>query len=210
MSETVNDKHEQWHAPVPVALRNPWLAALIAWLWPGAGHLYQRRYAKGILFMVCVLSTYFFGFALGQGRVVYASFEKPNFTYSYLCQVGVGLPALPALLQKRRLEADPQTFLPNSLEGAMDMEMMMPPGPVYEQSEDVLARWHKELRGFFELATLYTMVAGLLNMLVIYDAFAGPVFPQPEESQRKAKRPPPAKKEAGANQESKPSQEATG
>ena len=48
------------YAPVEVDLKNPWLAALWAWLWPGAGHLYQGRYAKGVLFMVCILVTYFY------------------------------------------------------------------------------------------------------------------------------------------------------
>lgn len=169
---------DQRHAPVPVKLKNPWLAAFYAWLWPGAGHFYQGRNAKGILFMVCVLSTYFFGFTLGNGRVVYASFKKPDFRYAYLCQVGVGLPSLPALVQYRRFNSGkPPLF---------GMEMMMPPGPVNRLTgSDPLAKWHDELKGFFEVATLYTMIAGLLNMLAIYDAFAGPVFPQPEEKQKR-------------------------
>ena len=45
--------------------------------------------------------------------------------------------------------------------------------------------WHDELKGFFEIATLYTMIAGLLNLLAVYDAFAGPVFPQPEENKKR-------------------------
>ena len=174
---------DEWHAPVPVKLKNPLLAAFYAWLWPGAGHIYQGRKAKGILFMVCVLSTYFFGFALGNGRVVYASFKKPDFRYAYLCQVGVGLPALPALEQYRRFN--------RGLPPLFGMEMMRPPGPTNRlMGQDPLAKWHDELKGFFEVATLYTMIAGLLNMLAVYDAYAGPVFPQPEE---KTKRGPPDK-----------------
>jgi hypothetical protein len=34
---------------------------------------------------------------------------------------------------------------------------------------------HRYLHRYFELASFFTMVAGLLNILVIYDAFAGPV-----------------------------------
>jgi hypothetical protein len=33
------------------------------------------------------------------------------------------------------------------------------------------------LRGYFELGTAYTMIAGLLNILAVYDAWGGPVFP---------------------------------
>lgn len=176
MSDDAKQADER-HAPVPVKLKNPWLAAFYAWLWPGAGHLYQGRKAKGILFMVCVLSTYFFGFALGEGRVVYASFKRPDFRYPYLCQVGVGLPALPALVQYQRHQSGKGPFL--------GIEIMMPPAGVQVSGGDTLATWHRELKGYFEIATLYTMTAGLLNMLAIYDAFAGPVFPQPDEKQKR-------------------------
>ena len=37
--------------PVDVDLKDPAVAAVAAWLWPGAGHIYQRRYHKGILYM---------------------------------------------------------------------------------------------------------------------------------------------------------------
>jgi len=45
----------------------------------------------------------------------------------------------------------------------------------------------------FDLGTAYTMIAGLLNLLAIYDAWGGPVFPEPvkpkeddEEDERNA------------------------
>ncbi len=34
---------------------------------------------------------------------------------------------------------------------------------------------HKRLNRYFELGTVYTMIAGLLNILVVYDAYGGPV-----------------------------------
>ena len=37
-----------------IDLRNRPLAALLAWLVPGAGHFYQGRHAKGVLFLVCI------------------------------------------------------------------------------------------------------------------------------------------------------------
>jgi len=92
-------KQDDAFAPVDVRLRNPTVAALLAWLWPGAGHIYQGRYGKGVLFMVCILAIYFFGLAVGGGHVVYASFRKPDVRYPYLAQVCVGLPALPAIPQ---------------------------------------------------------------------------------------------------------------
>ncbi len=55
-----------------------------------------------------------------------------------------------------------------------------PRGEIDEQKHDQLAKWHEQLGFYFELGTLYTMIAGLLNMLVIYDAAAGPVFADPK------------------------------
>src|SRR5690242_14086203 len=50
-----------------IDLRDPWLAAFLAWLVPGLGHMYQRRWGKGGLFMTCILATFFYGLWLGGG-----------------------------------------------------------------------------------------------------------------------------------------------
>src|ERR1041385_2857864 len=86
---------------ISINLRDPWLAAFLAWLVPGLGHMYQRRWGKGGLFMTCILATFFYGLWLGGGRVVYASFRDSDprvsvgtrtglFTsqarYAYFCQ----------------------------------------------------------------------------------------------------------------------------
>lgn len=206
MTEIVYDLDE--HDKLRVELRDPRWAALLGWLWPGAGHFYQRRFAKGFLFMICVLSTFFFGLCMGRGRVVYASSRPNDFRWHYLCQVGVGLPAFPALLQsavtsnggdpwfelcrrypkgyesptKQLLEfavipTDDKTFTGKALK---DGFMAPPAGQVVLDKNDVLGMWHVELGHWFELGTLYTMVAGLLNFIAVYDAFAGPVIITPE------------------------------
>jgi hypothetical protein len=151
-----------------IDLRQPGLAAFWAWLWPGAGHLYQRRYAKGILFMVCILSTYFYGLAMAGGHVVYASWKPPERRWQYFCQIGVGLPALPALVQSRRV-ANGGTPLFGGI-------MAPPRYEPFMNGVDDLSQWHLQYKWQFELGTLYTMIAGLLNVLAIYDAYAGPVF----------------------------------
>lgn len=166
---------------IEVDLRNPVVAALWAWLWPGAGHLYQRRYAKGVLFMVCILVTYFFGLTLGDGHCVYASLRKGDRRWQYICQLGVGAPALPALLQAQRVRAgEPPLF----------SGFMAPPAHVNADPElpDDVSKLHLSLHTFFELGTLYTMIAGLLNILAVYDAYAGPVLTVSEDENE---RPPP-------------------
>jgi hypothetical protein len=169
---------------IQLDLRNATLAAVWAWLWPGAGHLYQRRYAKGVLFMVCILGTYFFGLTLGGGHVVYASWTKGDRRWQYICQLGVGAPALPALVQSRRVRSGKEPLW---------ADVMAPPREVAistDESDD-LSDWHLVFHSFFELGTLYTMIAGLLNVLAVCDAYAGPVIVIP---QAERDRPPPSGK----------------
>ncbi len=197
---------------VRVDLRDPYWAAFLAWLWPGAGHLYQRRYGKGFLFMICVLSTFLFGLGLGRGRVVYASFERGDFRWQYVCQLGAGLVALPAIIQsvKTRDGGDPffvlcqrypersgdgKSFtqipedvlssgvdLPNKI--YKDGFMAPPAGPIDTNEMDVLGMWHFEMQDMFEMGTLYCVIAGLLNLLVIYDAFTGPAILTDEQKEK--------------------------
>ena len=177
----------QQHEIIHVELHNPHFAALWAWAIPGAGHIYQKRYAKGLLFMICILSTYFFGLAIGEGKVVYASWKKNDRRWQYACQAGAGLVAMPALLQSRE---KPLPFMKS---------WMLPPGEVVLDDLDVLASWHGRLGFYFELGTLYTMVAGILNILVVFDAYAGP-SPLPVEEDRR-RGPPDDEPEANAKKE---------
>ncbi|MCG8650703.1 MAG: hypothetical protein MI861_12775 [Pirellulales bacterium] len=160
-----------------VDLRNRPLAAFLAWLIPGAGHFYQRRYAKGSLFFVCILSTWTIGFVLGGGHVVYASWQPGDTRWHYLLQVGAGAPALPALVQGERMrrytnrngqtEAD---YTP--LWGGF---MAPPLRPVNEKVTDEVSAWYARFGAGYEMGTWYTVIAGLLNLLVVYDAYGGPL-----------------------------------
>lgn len=161
-------------------LKDPMLAAFLAWLVPGAGHLYQGRTAKGVLFMTCILSTFFYGLVLGDFRVVYASWRPDDHRLPYLCQIGAGLPALPAMVQAYRVRNGQAPLFPDA-EGNMAPPTL---GGVGQLSE-----WNKEHPHEFELGTVYTMIAGLLNVLVIYDAWGGPMLLSTEEERKRKKKP---------------------
>jgi hypothetical protein len=160
-----------------IDLRSPFLAAFLAWLWPGAGHLYQRRYFKGWLMMVCILTTFFFGFAIGGARVVYASMAPNDFRWHYFLQAGVGLPAMPAMLELARIKR----FENQRGETRGDYKpllggLMAPPvRPILINDADQLADWHLETGAGFELGSWYTIIAGLLNVFAIFDAYGGPL-----------------------------------
>ncbi len=159
-----------------VDLRDPALAAFLAWFLPGAGHLYQGRIGKGLLFFVCILGTFTYGLYLGGGRVVYASWRPEDRRLPYLCQIGVGLPALPALVQAQRVRSGRQPLFAG---------LMAPP-----RNQEELADWHFRLHRYFDLGTIYTMIAGLLNVLAIYDAWAGPLLIVTESKESKKRKQP--------------------
>jgi len=202
MSEIVIDRDDR--ESVSVRLGDPRLAALLAWLWPGAGHFYQRRFTKGFVFMIAILSTYIYGMWLGGGRVVYASFHKDDFRWQFVGQMGLAGPNSLAIVQKIKTNKGGDPFFvlaerypeqyrdPNGelreferipadeRDGVKDPTLkdglMAPPaGPSYREENDVLGMWHAEYKQRYDMGTLYTLVAGLLNILVIYDAFDGPV-----------------------------------
>ncbi len=144
-----------------IQLRRPEFAAFLAWLIPGAGHYYQGRYGKAAMYCVSILSLFVIGMVLGGGKVVYWSWEPEDRRYHYLCQVGVGLPALPAAISGWYAKpGSPPIF------GGF---MAKPNGT------PMLDNWHKETSHGFDLGGLYTMIAGLLNYLVIFDAYSGPL-----------------------------------
>ena len=92
----MNDSHIQ--------LRNPPVAALLAWLIPGLGHYYQGRKGKAILYGRWILGLYLMGMVMAEGKVVYwrwiNRFNYPEkFCVHYIGQFWVGLLTLPALIQ---------------------------------------------------------------------------------------------------------------
>jgi hypothetical protein len=266
-------------------LKDPMIAAFLAFLVPGLGHFYQRRLFKGVLYAVCILGTFFTGMRIGHGQVVYFSWQpSENRTYAYLCQFWTGLPALPALAQaefrssrafdvnyvparfqegfegkltsenrdfdgtvagtislepqaadmphvwngrlvahlasaggavriegevtpgsldpevapseKRRLvgtfegraEGHPDTVIRGRLEGHVPRSFWNSYGaPLrdvrvndFAGDQTDLDRAHFELGSRFELGVVFTMIAGLLNILAIYDALEGPAYDDEE------------------------------
>jgi uncharacterized protein DUF6677 len=174
---------------VKVDLKDPVVAAFLAWLIPGAGHLYQGRVGKGLLFMTCILGTFFYGLFLGDGRVVYASWRPMDKRFPYFCQVGAGLPALPAVVQAYRTSRQQQPLFGGFMAPpALPDEFWRSEDRLAQNPPDELAALHYRLNRYFDLGTLYTMVAGLLNVLVIYDAWGGPMRPPVQDDRKKRKK----------------------
>ena len=180
---------------IEIDLKDPRLAAFLAWLVPGLGHFYQGRLGKSLLFFICIVGTFIYGLIIGQGRVVYAStadvFSREFLErWQYICQIGVGLPALPALVQRERIQDGKPPLIHD--------HFMRPPYKIARRQggftspdqtdrrrtvkhPDELAKWNYDLGELFDLGTMFTVIAGLLNVLAIYDAYGGPLIIPPEE-----------------------------
>lgn len=177
-------------AALPTSTRKDYSAALLSYLIPGLGQLAQGRIGKGLLFFVGVLGLFFYGQFLGQWsnvyfgdtatpqqlnqmrlpRVVVNLYNRPQFAG----QFWVGMAAWPALYHYWHdappESSDHQDFvrrLPNA--GWLQRTQVALP-------EDDLNRLQREGDRRWDLGWVYTVIAGVLNVLVIYDALAGPAF----------------------------------
>jgi TM2 domain-containing membrane protein YozV len=171
----------------PVRVHHP-EAALLSYLVPGLGQIYQGRVAKGLLFLVCLYGLFFYGMYLGSWKNVYLYFnnEENSFRLAlsrgkfsdlivrmhYFGQFWIGVAAWPALFQHYSYDATQEkgplfgTFQRLPKEGYPND----PPnqGTLNELQRDGDKTW--------DLGWIYTVIAGVLNILVIYDAYAGPAF----------------------------------
>jgi hypothetical protein len=188
--------------PLPPRELQP-LPGLLSFLVPGLGQIYQGRVSKGVLFFVSIYGLFFYGMYLGGGTVKAGEPAKPytvsgnvylpeapkqsaplenlpqlvNDLYNrpqYLGQFWVGVAAWPALWQYFTFDKnqEPQTAL-----GRFERT----------PSEEALNAVDNYGDKLVELGWVYTVIAGVLNIMVIYDALAGPaLLARKPESLRKA------------------------
>lgn len=110
----------------------PLLTCLAAWIVPGAGHLWQGRTQKGLIFLVALPLMFVIGLLLG-GRLFPFELSQPLVALAAFANLGLGVPY----------------FVASGLglgQGAVT-------APAYEYGNAFL------------------IVAGLLNMLVVLDAY---------------------------------------
>lgn len=88
-----------------INLKKPIIAGVLAFLVPGAGHLYQGRMFKAGIYFVCILGLFFTGMAMADWKAVQPP-PKPKPTkiaiLKYSAQLAVGLPSMYGLVQRER------------------------------------------------------------------------------------------------------------
>jgi TM2 domain. len=275
-----------------IPLKKAWLAGILAFLLPGAGHLYQGRYFKAALYFVCILGLFLTGMAMAEWQAVQPPMKgafrqgKVGSVLKFVAQAGVGTPALFGLIQRERFESPrnvPVTTLTKPMSvpfqgiaaimtdegnktGSVNGTMTLKPSdgqfgratingefkgemdgkPVEFQLSDFVQiappigaekarpvsagiqqvrngrleeighlrgaiprsfwNWfevpmdamqeedlHRRLGKYHELAMVFTWIAGLLNVLAIWDAVEGPAYGYGDEKQPEPEPvPPPA------------------
>lgn len=140
-----------------ITLKDPGIAALLAWLIPGAGHFYQGRRFKGAIYSVCILGLFLSGWAMADWSAVQPpDVRNPGanktLLLKYTAQLGVGLPSLFGLAQSRRFASEgnvPTTHLDSAV--ACDFEGTWLPAQYQGFGGDVgdllgqLRRGHEDL-----------------------------------------------------------------
>jgi hypothetical protein len=159
-------------------------AGFLSYLVPGLGQIYQGRTGKGVLFMVCLLGMFIAGNAMGNWRNVYLPYADPNvpakvrnveftgivkaifFRLQFLGQFPIGIAAWPAIWQYWFFDPDnpdtPNRFFGNFQRFPADERKLNEELTNSDKTPDI--------------AWVYTVIAGVLNVLVIYDAYAGPAY----------------------------------
>ena len=274
-----------------ITLKNPWVAGILAFLLPGAGHLYQGRLFKAALNFLCILGLFLTGMAMAEWQAVQTppegAFRNRNWTalLKYGAQAAVGAPAWYGMVQRERyfsadnhevseirtpfsapfqgevsyrgvqeshsgeitgtIHFEPareqfgRASITGQLEGVLNgkpvtlqlsdhVQLARPvdsrkaravtTGIVsgQEGQEETVGRltgsiprafsnWfqvpmddheqqelHRRLGKYHELAMVFTWIAGLLNVLAIWDAVEGPAYGYGDEDESEAAADPPA------------------
>lgn len=180
-------------AAEPVARPLDPLAGVLSYLIPGLGQIVQGRTAKGLMFFVCLNSLFFYGMFLGQMKNVWLPNPKtlppanvfnlelggvPKAIYhrtQFLGQFWMGIAVWPAILQYAG--SDPNALDNNGEPKGLPVLNTYMSTP----SEEMLNRLQRDGNKNWDLGWVYTLIAGVLNILVIYDAFAGPAVRDDEE-----------------------------
>jgi TM2 domain-containing membrane protein YozV len=171
------------------------VAAVLSYLIPGLGQVYQGRIGKGLLFFFGLYTLFFYGMWMGQWRNVWLpdadtlpnivigpqQLEGPLKSFAYrpqfLGQFCIGIAAWPAIYQYINYDAQKD-------DGPIFGNFQRTPPEDGKPEKGILGLNDLQRNGSkrWDLGWAYTVIAGVLNLLVIYDAFAGPMFRDPPVS----------------------------
>jgi hypothetical protein len=141
-------------APTPGAAARPFVACLLAWLMPGLGHLYLGKKDRAAVFFAVVLAT----FGLGIASDGAASLIDPSQPLTYLATFDNVATGPIEVLSRWRTYGRIVYALPRDENHPVRLELM--------------ARLRDRVRSVtYEYGNTFLLTAGLMNILLILDAF---------------------------------------
>ncbi|MHC4562512.1 MAG: DUF6677 family protein [Planctomycetota bacterium] len=165
------------------------LAALLAWIVPGAGHVYLGRVKRGGIIFITIAATFWAGVAMGGALTVDVRTEK----WWAMAAMLSGVHGAVAWYRQDQIyrEVDREVDKTHDRRGR--------PGDYMMAVDEYLAKRNHALVYPMDIpARAYAGVAGLLNLLCVFDAAALALMgvrgePKDEEDDDAADRPPETK-----------------
>jgi len=163
----MSKKKSRKHQPIPL------LALLLAWIVPGTGHMYLGRVKRGIILLVTIAATFWAGIAVGGVMTVDSKQQR----WWFVAQMFTGVHGLVSWQRQEAVQKDIEEYLKE-----------VPPPAGANQNVEAWRQAHVDLwlqegssqnrpKGRLALvgasgtsARAYTGVAGLLNLMCIFDA----------------------------------------
>ena len=160
--------------------KHPLAALVLAWIVPGAGHVYVGRPVRGAVICITIACTFWMGMAIGGVMTVDAETER----WWFVADAFTGVHGLVAWRMSQRIYDDISARLNENAQYARDIEQLRIAGRGRISREDFqtlrqpyVAKMLQDKDNGLALvhpgeivARAYAGVAGLLNMLCIFDA----------------------------------------
>jgi TM2 domain-containing membrane protein YozV len=116
------------------------VAGILSWIVPGLGHIYLGHRRRGLILLVTITATFWSGVAIGS---VQGTVDPTERKLWFFAQIGTGANAISAVILNRITTREDRA----------------------NNRKPVVTNWVAA-----EVGVHYTGVAGLLNILVIFDA----------------------------------------
>ena len=129
---------------------NSVVAMMLAWIIPGAGHIFLGRWVRGVIIFITIGATFWSGVALGGVLTV----DHRNARWWFVAQMLTGVHGLVGFYDQKQVY---QTLPAVSNDAELDAMLQEKGIALADNPTDSIAR-------------AYTGVAGMLNVLCIMDA----------------------------------------
>ena len=162
----------------------PALALILAWLIPGAGHVYIGRVRRGVIIFITITATFWAGVAMGGVMTV----DKRTERWWFVANISTGLHGLVSWYRSEQVYDQANRAIDSGqYAGAFRKDRREVADQPGQSDQRQIAAMTGELRGQYidkilsddgyrlaapteTVARAYAGVAGLLNLLCVFDA----------------------------------------